>query len=189
MTITRVEKLLYGVENMESGANYYRDWGVEEVESGPERTIFRTRTNQTIELRLADDPSLPDEVRGECAKFGEVLAVRVFKGWGAADAPADASAVVKIFAVFAQPAHQPVVPFAVHGVQGPGGVAADDVHLASIRQLVLVRQLVLLQGGEPHEGRDAREHVVGPRHEPVKVEHQELAPEDPPRPCSNLRQI
>ena len=52
----------------------------------------------------ADDPSLPDEVRGECAKFGEVLAVRVFKGWGAADAPADAGAVVKIFAVFAQPA-------------------------------------------------------------------------------------
>ena len=59
MTITRVEKLVYGVEDMETGANYYRDWGVEEVESGPECTIFRTRTNQTIELRPADDPSLP----------------------------------------------------------------------------------------------------------------------------------
>ena len=59
MTITRVEKLVYGVEDMETGANYYRDWGVEEVESGLDCTIFRTRTNQTIELRPADDPSLP----------------------------------------------------------------------------------------------------------------------------------
>ena len=59
MTITRVEKLIYGVEDMETGANYYRDWGVAEVESGPERTVFKTRTNQLIELRRADDPSLP----------------------------------------------------------------------------------------------------------------------------------
>ncbi|MBN42490.1 MAG: glyoxalase [Alphaproteobacteria bacterium] len=59
MTITRVEKLIYGVENMKAGGNYFRDWGVTEVESGPEQTVFRTRTNQTIELRLADDPSLP----------------------------------------------------------------------------------------------------------------------------------
>tara|TARA_R110002110_G_scaffold376568_2_gene586514 strand:- start:23785 stop:24687 length:903 start_codon:yes stop_codon:yes gene_type:complete len=59
MTITRVEKLIYGVEDMETGANYYRDWGVDEVEAGPERTVFKTRTNQLIELRRADDPSLP----------------------------------------------------------------------------------------------------------------------------------
>ena len=51
MTITRVEKLIYGVEDMETGANYYRDWGVDEVEAGPERTVFKTRTNQLIELR------------------------------------------------------------------------------------------------------------------------------------------
>mgnify|MGYP003671013613 CR=1 FL=1 len=59
MTITRVEKLIYGVEDMDTGATYYRDWGVDEVESGPERTVFRTRTGQTIELRPAGDPSLP----------------------------------------------------------------------------------------------------------------------------------
>ena len=59
MTITRVEKLIYGVEDMDTGANYYRDWGVDEVETGPERTVFKTRTNQFIELRPADDPSLP----------------------------------------------------------------------------------------------------------------------------------
>lgn len=59
MTITRVEKLIYGVEDMDTGANYYRDWGVDEVESGPECTIFKTRTGQTIELRPAGDPSLP----------------------------------------------------------------------------------------------------------------------------------
>ncbi len=59
MTITRVEKLIYGVEDMDTGANYYRDWGVDEVESGPECRVFKTRTNQFIELRRADDPSLP----------------------------------------------------------------------------------------------------------------------------------
>ena len=43
----------------------------------------------------AADPTLPGEIQAECTRWGEVQAVRVFEGWG--------QAVVKIFAVFAQP--------------------------------------------------------------------------------------
>jgi len=59
MTIKRVEKLIYGVEDMDVGTRYYRDWGLEEVESGPDRAVFRTRVGQTIELFPADNSSLP----------------------------------------------------------------------------------------------------------------------------------
>jgi hypothetical protein len=59
MTITRVEKLIYGVEDMDLGTRYYRDWGLEEVESGPDHAVFRTRVGQTIELRPAGDSTLP----------------------------------------------------------------------------------------------------------------------------------
>jgi catechol 2,3-dioxygenase-like lactoylglutathione lyase family enzyme len=59
MTITRVEKLIYGVEDMAAGTRYYRDWGLEPLESGEDHAVFRTRVDQTIELRPAGDPSLP----------------------------------------------------------------------------------------------------------------------------------
>ena len=59
MTIKRVEKLIYGIEDMDAGTRYYRDWGVEELESSSDHAVFRTRVNQTIELRPSDDPSLP----------------------------------------------------------------------------------------------------------------------------------
>ena len=49
----------------------------------------------------AGDPSLPVEIQAECARWGEVQAVRVFEGWG--QAAADGAANVKIFVVFAQP--------------------------------------------------------------------------------------
>ena len=47
------------------------------------------------------------EIQAECAKWGEVHAVRVFKGWGAAaahGAAVDGAANVKIFVVFGQTA-------------------------------------------------------------------------------------
>lgn len=59
MTIQRVEKLIYGIEDMDVGTRYYRDWGVEELESSSDHAVFRTRVNQTIELRPSNDPSLP----------------------------------------------------------------------------------------------------------------------------------
>lgn len=59
MPITRVEKLIYGVEDMEAGTRYYRDWGLEPLEGSSQRAVFRTRVHQTIELRPADDPLLP----------------------------------------------------------------------------------------------------------------------------------
>ncbi len=59
MAITRVEKLIYGVEDVGAGARYYRDWGLEELDNSADRALFRTRANQAIEIRAADDPSLP----------------------------------------------------------------------------------------------------------------------------------
>jgi hypothetical protein len=64
MPIQRVEKLIYGVEDIAAGAKYYRDWGVEQVGDDPDLAVFCTRVGQTIELRPLADPVLrptPDE--------------------------------------------------------------------------------------------------------------------------------
>jgi len=59
MTITRVEKLVYGVADMDAGTRYFTDWGLKRENTEGGHPLFRTRTNQEIELRPADDPSLP----------------------------------------------------------------------------------------------------------------------------------
>lgn len=59
MTIFRIESLVYGVEDMEAGARYFEDWGLQAVERGARGAEFRLPSGQTILLRQAADKSLP----------------------------------------------------------------------------------------------------------------------------------
>lgn len=59
MTITRVESLTYGVEDMGAAMRFFEDWGLEKLDGGAAGATFRTRENQIVRLRPADDPSLP----------------------------------------------------------------------------------------------------------------------------------
>ena len=79
MTITRVEKLIYGVENMDLGTRYYRDWGLEEVESGrimPCSARGSARPSNCVRPVIPRCPATPDPA-------GSTLRTAV---WGVQDA-------------------------------------------------------------------------------------------------------
>jgi catechol 2,3-dioxygenase-like lactoylglutathione lyase family enzyme len=58
MTITRVERVVYGVTDLDECTRFFTDFGLEPVE--PNR--FATQTGQVVELRAAGDSSLPPAV-------------------------------------------------------------------------------------------------------------------------------
>jgi catechol 2,3-dioxygenase-like lactoylglutathione lyase family enzyme len=62
MTIMRVESLVYGVEDVETGMRYYDDWGLPRVDHGRHGADYHLPSGQTIKLRSAADASLPAPV-------------------------------------------------------------------------------------------------------------------------------
>lgn len=62
MTIMRVESLVYGVEDVETGMRYYDDWGLPRVDHGRHGADYHLPSGQTIKLRSATDASLPAPV-------------------------------------------------------------------------------------------------------------------------------
>lgn len=59
MKISRIESMIYGVEDLEAGMRYFQDWGVPLAERGAHGADFRLPSGQTILLRQASDKSLP----------------------------------------------------------------------------------------------------------------------------------
>jgi catechol 2,3-dioxygenase-like lactoylglutathione lyase family enzyme len=64
MKIMRVESLVYGVEDLETGMRYYDDWGLKRVDQGRSGADYHLPSGQTIKLRSATDTSLPPAVEG-----------------------------------------------------------------------------------------------------------------------------
>ncbi len=63
MTITRVERVVYGVADLGECTRFFEDFGLERVQAGNQPgTRFTTQTGQVIELRPVDDPLLPPAV-------------------------------------------------------------------------------------------------------------------------------
>lgn len=62
MTITRVERVVYGVVDLDECTRFFDDFGLERVVDSRPTPRFTTQTGQVIELRAADDPSLPPAV-------------------------------------------------------------------------------------------------------------------------------
>ena len=57
--ITGIDKIVYGVEDMEECARFFADWGLAPVEKGEDRVRFETLDGGEVELLPAADPSLP----------------------------------------------------------------------------------------------------------------------------------
>lgn len=64
MTVTRVESMVYGVEDLDAGMRYYDDWGLPRVDHGQSSADYLLPSGQTIRLRRATDPSLPPPTEG-----------------------------------------------------------------------------------------------------------------------------
>jgi len=60
MTVMRVERVVYGVSGLEECVRFFEDFGLARMERAGTR--FATQTGQVVELRPADDPSLPPAV-------------------------------------------------------------------------------------------------------------------------------
>jgi len=68
MTVMRVERVVYGVPNLDECVRFFTDFGLDPLEGGKggeggEIARFATQTGQVVELRDADDPSLPPPVQ------------------------------------------------------------------------------------------------------------------------------
>ena len=63
MTVMRVERVVYGVPNLDECARFFTDFGLEPLDGGGSGARFGTQTGQVIELRDVDDPGLPPAVQ------------------------------------------------------------------------------------------------------------------------------
>jgi len=63
MTVMRVERVVYGVPNLEECTRFFEDFGLAPVDSDGPGARFATQTGQVVELRPMDDPALPAPVQ------------------------------------------------------------------------------------------------------------------------------
>src|SRR5258707_14066837 len=59
MTVMRVERVAYGVPNLDECVQFFEDFGLERLEGAGPGVRFQTLLGQVIELRPVDDPGLP----------------------------------------------------------------------------------------------------------------------------------
>lgn len=59
MTVMRVERVVYGVPNLDECVRFFGDFGLEPAGAGGPGARFATLLGQSVELRPADDPDLP----------------------------------------------------------------------------------------------------------------------------------
>ena len=59
MKIGRVESLIYGVTDMDTGVRYYQDWGLALKSRDADAALFTLPSGQTVVLKPASDASLP----------------------------------------------------------------------------------------------------------------------------------
>lgn len=57
--ITGIDRITYGVEDVELCRRFFTDWGLESRKSGPQGSDFETLNGCEVLIRHKDDPSLP----------------------------------------------------------------------------------------------------------------------------------
>ena len=57
-----IDKVTYGVADIEKGAKFWTDFGLTPVDIGTGHQAFAAKNGSTIELRPVDDPDLPPPV-------------------------------------------------------------------------------------------------------------------------------
>jgi catechol 2,3-dioxygenase-like lactoylglutathione lyase family enzyme len=59
MNIVGIERLIYGVQDLDASTRFHEDLGMERVRSGADGADFSMRNDTLVQLRRADDSSLP----------------------------------------------------------------------------------------------------------------------------------
>ena len=59
---TGIEKVIYGVEDLEGAKKFWRDFGLESIVEDQTHAVFAAQNNATIEVYPTDDPALPPPV-------------------------------------------------------------------------------------------------------------------------------
>ncbi len=59
MSITGIDRITYGVEDLQVGKRFFTDWGLHCEEEQTDRIVFTALNNAQIILRRSDDPALP----------------------------------------------------------------------------------------------------------------------------------
>ncbi len=59
MALSGIDRITYGVADLEEGRRFFTDWGLSERVGEPSRLLFETLDGGEIELRRLDDPDLP----------------------------------------------------------------------------------------------------------------------------------
>ena len=62
MNHTGIDKVTYGVADIEKGAKFWTDFGLSPVDTGNGHKTFATQNGAVVELRPVDDPDLPPPV-------------------------------------------------------------------------------------------------------------------------------
>jgi catechol 2,3-dioxygenase-like lactoylglutathione lyase family enzyme len=62
MDLIGVEKLVFGVEDLENCKKFWRDFGLRVLDDTPERGLFECASKAKVEVRKLDDPALPPAV-------------------------------------------------------------------------------------------------------------------------------
>jgi catechol 2,3-dioxygenase-like lactoylglutathione lyase family enzyme len=62
VAIQRVERVVYGVTDLDACARFFDDFGLERRDTGGAGLTFATLVNQQVELRSADDAELPPPI-------------------------------------------------------------------------------------------------------------------------------
>jgi hypothetical protein len=64
MTITRVESIIYGVEDVAAATQYFTEWGLALREKSASGAEFALPTGQSVQIRSAGDGMLPGAIEG-----------------------------------------------------------------------------------------------------------------------------
>lgn len=64
MPITRVELIIYGVEDVSAATKYFEEWGLACREKGSAGAEFALPTGQSVQIRSSGDSMLPNAVEG-----------------------------------------------------------------------------------------------------------------------------
>jgi catechol 2,3-dioxygenase-like lactoylglutathione lyase family enzyme len=62
MNITTLDAVTYGVPDLDAAQRFWTDFGLSLVEDGGSHLLFASLDRSTVEIRLADDPTLPPAI-------------------------------------------------------------------------------------------------------------------------------
>lgn len=80
MNVTTVDAVTYGVSDLGTARRFWTDFGLELLEEDERRLLFSSMDGSTVEVKLADDPSLPPPIEAGPGVREATFGVRTAEG-------------------------------------------------------------------------------------------------------------